>query len=97
MPFNLQLSIREKVNAEFSAASSLPTFIQFLSSSFTGFILCSQRLFEISADRLEDISQGFPLVYRIVHGLSHQFVSHNLRILHHNDHLMMDTFKNRSC
>ena len=30
--------IEEKMNAEFPAASSLPMFIQFLSSSFTGFI-----------------------------------------------------------
>ena len=29
------------MNAEFSAAASLPIFMQFLSSSFTGFILCS--------------------------------------------------------
>ena len=27
-----------------------PMFIQFLSSSFTGFILCSQRLLDISAE-----------------------------------------------
>ena len=45
---------------------------------------------------LEDIFQGFPLVYRIVHSLSHQFVCHEFGILHHHDHLMMDTFKNRS-
>lgn len=45
---------------------------------------------------LKDISQGFPLVYRVVRSLSHQFISHNLRILHHHDHLMMNTFKNRS-
>ena len=96
MSLSLQLSIREKMNAEFPAASSLPMFIQFLSSSFTGFILCSQRLFDISAERLEDIFQGFPLVYRIVHSLSHQFVCHEFSILHHHDHLMMDTFKNRS-
>jgi len=44
---------------------------------------------------LEDIFQGFPLVYRIVHSLSHQFVCHEFSILHHHDHLMMDTFKNR--
>ena len=46
---------------------------------------------------LEDIFQGFPLVYRIVHSLSHQFVCHEFGILHHHDHLMMDTFKDRSC
>ncbi len=51
MPLSLQLSIREKMNAEFSAASSLPMFIQFLSNSFTGFILCSQRLFDIPLHR----------------------------------------------
>ena len=45
---------------------------------------------------LEDISRGFLLIYRVVRSLSHQFVSHNLRILHYHDHLMMDTFKNRS-
>ena len=36
MSLSLQLSIREKINAEFSAASSLPMFMQFLSNSFTG-------------------------------------------------------------
>ena len=48
MSLSLQLSINEKMNAEFSAASSLPMFMQFLSNNFTGFILCSQRLFDIS-------------------------------------------------
>ena len=50
MSLSLQLSISEKMNAEFSAAASLPMFMQFLSSSFTGLILCSQRLFDISAE-----------------------------------------------
>ena len=45
----VQLSIREKMNTEFSAAPSLSIFIQFLSSNFTSFILCSHRLFESSA------------------------------------------------
>ena len=45
---------------------------------------------------LEDLFQGFSLVYRILHSLSHQFVCHEFSILHHHDHLMMDTFKNRS-
>ena len=49
MSLSLQLSIRENMNAEFSVVSSLPMFIQFLSSNFTGFILCSWRLFCISA------------------------------------------------
>ncbi|MFR8554563.1 MAG: hypothetical protein ACLVEU_14725 [Bacteroides cellulosilyticus] len=65
---------QEKMNAGVSAAASLPIFIQFLSSSFTGFILCSQRLLDISAEPiLEDISQGFPLVYRVVRSLSYRF------------------------
>ena len=50
MSFNLQLSISEKMNTEFSAASSLPMFMQFLRSGFTGFILFSQKLFDISAE-----------------------------------------------
>lgn len=50
MSLNLQLSIREKMKPEFSAAASLPIFMQLLSNSFIGFILCSQRLFDISAE-----------------------------------------------
>lgn len=92
MLFNLQLSIRENMNAEFSAAASLPIFMQFLSNSFTGFILCSQRLFDISA---EPSLKGFPMVNRIVCRLSHQFICHNLRVLRHHERLMMDTLKNR--
>ena len=86
MSLSLQLSIREKMNAEFPAASSLPMFIQFLSSSFTGFILCSQRLFDISAaPSLRIFFKDF-----------HWFIVYEFGILHHHDHLMMDTFKNRS-
>ena len=47
MPLSLQLSVSEKTKAVFSAAFSLPIFWQFFKFSFTGFILCSQRLFEI--------------------------------------------------
>lgn len=39
MSLSLQLSISEKMNTEFFAITSLPTFIQFLKSRFTGFIL----------------------------------------------------------
>ena len=45
---------------------------------------------------LEDIAQGFPLVHRIAHNLSHQAVCHNLRVLHHQDGLEMDRFENSS-
>ena len=45
MPLSLQLSVSEKTKAVFSAAFSLPIFWQFFKFSFTGFILCSQRLF----------------------------------------------------
>jgi hypothetical protein len=47
MPLSLQLSVSEKTKAVFSAAFSLPIFWQFFKFSFTGFILCSQKLFEI--------------------------------------------------
>lgn len=33
-PYRLQLSTREKMNAEFSATYSLPIFIQFLSNNW---------------------------------------------------------------
>ena len=45
----LQLSIREKMNAEFPASSSLPMFIQFLKALYRFHPLLT-RLFDISAE-----------------------------------------------
>ena len=98
MPLSLQLSIREKMNARVFCRiltayvhAVLEQQLYRLHPLFTKVV----RYFRCTV--LEDISQGPPLVYRIIDSLSHQFVSHNLRILHHHDHFMMDTFKNRSC
>lgn len=83
MLFNLQLFIREKMNAEFSIASSLTMFIQFF-SNFIVFILCSQRLFDIFAEL------SLRIFFRNFQGLlcSSQLFSSCI--------IMTDTFKNRS-
>ena len=82
------------MNAEFSTASSLPMFIQFLSSSFTGFILCSQRLFEIFAAPSLRISSGISTGLSYI---SQPFSSVRLPWAYpaRYDYLMMDTLMNR--
>ena len=71
--------------------------MQFLSSALQVSSLGTEIVWDFRSPILEDISQGFPLVYRVVDSLSHQIVCHNLRIQHHHDHIMMDTLKNRYC
>lgn len=67
MSFNLQLSTREKMKAEFSTATSVHIFMLFLSSGFTGFIFCSQRLFEISAEPFLRNSVALDISYNFTH------------------------------
>lgn len=69
------------MNAEFSTTSLLPILEQQLHRLHPQFAKVVRHFYRAI---LNNISQGFPLDYHVVHSLSHQFVYYNLGTLHHH-------------